>query len=275
MMRVLDFPRSFVTWRIDLDEIVPGTLSHEPPYPMNNSRIPLESRCRIVDQETGTTHTFVLGASCKTERVGAQRDLFLEPNADFMPIISDDSFMHLKTFARIGTTRQRFPPDASDQPDRLLVPIKGTYVSMVLDLLEREGEQLADARAICEATLANHTMVGVTTIRHGRYEASIEYPIKTMNANEREWVYQTDTGPVLWPDLDAPPDELHWRLDVAFEAHNAPDWAQFIVRRPTRIADGVEVYHYSESVRVDGVENTIYRVDHHGPGSAKRVDLTA
>ena len=139
-----------------------------------------------------------------------------------MPVISDDAFMHLKTFARIGTAVARFPPGSGDQPDRLRVPIKGTYVSMVLDLLEREGEPLDDAQAICEATLAGDTLVATTTIRHGRYEAVVEYPVKTMNANEREWVYQTDTGPVLWPDLDVPPEQLHERLDVAFEAHNDP-----------------------------------------------------
>jgi hypothetical protein len=242
---------------------------------MNNSRIPIDSRCVILDQETGTTHTFVLGASCKTERVGAERDLFLEPNADFIPVISDDSFMHLKTFARIGTAVAKFPPGSGDQPERLRVPIKGTYVSMVLDLLEREGEPLDDAQAICEATLAGDTLVATTTIRRGRYEALVEYPVKTMNANEREAVYQTDTGPVLWPDLDAPPEQLHERLELAFEAHNDPGWAQFIVRRPTRVADGVEVHHYSDSIRVDNVVNSIYRIHHDGPGTRRRVDLTA
>jgi hypothetical protein len=241
---------------------------------MNNSRIPIESRLRVLDQETGRTHTFVLGTSCKTERVGAERDLFLEPNADFMPVISDDAFMHLKTFARRGTARAKFPPGGGDQPDRLRVPIKGTYVSMVLDFRELEGEPLESAQAICEATLANDTLVAVTTIRHGRYEAAIEYPVKTMNANEREWVYQTDTGPVLYPDLDVAPEQLHETLDVAFEAHNAPDWAQFIVRRPTEIADGIEVYHYDQSIRVDGVENVIYRIPD-VPGTLRRVDLTA
>ena len=175
-MQVLDFARSMILWRIDLDVLPPGTLSHRPPYPMNNSRIQIESRCRVVDKETGRTQTFVLGASCKTERVGAERDLFLEPNADFMPIISDDAFMHLKTFARRGTARAKFPPGSGDQPDRLRVPIKGNYVSMVLDLVEREGEPLADAQAICEATLANETLVASTTIRHGRYEADDRVP---------------------------------------------------------------------------------------------------
>ena len=272
-MQVLDFPRSTITWRIDLDVLPPTTLSHQPPYPMNNSRITIESRCRVLDRETGQTHTFVLGASCKTERVGAERDLFLEPNADFMPIISDDAFMHLKTFARRGTARARFPPGGGDQPDRLRVPIQGNYLSMVLDFAEHDGELLPDAQAICEATLARDLLVAVTTIRHGRYQAAIEYPIKTMNANEREWVYQTDTGPVLYPDLDAPPEQLHERLDVAFEAHNAPDWAQFIVRRPTTIAEGIEVYHYDESIRLDGVENAIYRIPD-GPGMVRRVDLS-
>lgn len=271
-MQVLDFPRSTITWRIDLDVFPPGTLSHQPPYPMNNSRIAIESRCRVLDRETGRTQTFVLGASCKTERVGAERDLFLEPNADFMPIVSDDAFMHLKTFARRGTTRAKFPPGSGDQPDRLRVPLRGTYVSMVWDLQEHEGELLPDAQAICEATLARDLMVASTTIRHGRYEAVIEYPVKTMNANEREWVYQTDTGPVLYPDLEAPPEELHERLDVAFEAHNAPDWAQFIVRRPTVIGDGIEVYHYDQSIRLDGVENAIYRIPA-GPGANRRIDL--
>ena len=273
-MQVLDFPRSYINWRIDIDVLPPGTLSHRPPYPMNNSRIPIESRLRVLDKETGRTHTFVLGASCKTERVGADRDLFLEPNADFMPVISDDAFMHLKTFARRGTTRAKFPPGGGDQPDRLRVPIKGNYISMALDLREHEGEPLADAQAICEASLANQAMVAVTTIRHGRYQAAIEFPVKTMNANEREWVYQTDTGPVLYPDLDVSPEALHEHLDVAFEAHNAPDWAQFIVRRPTVLADGIEVYHYDASIRHDGVENVIYRIPD-DPGTPRRVDLSA
>ena len=272
-MQVLDFPRSFVTWRIDLDELPPATLSHHPPYPMNNSRIHLESRCRILDRETGTTQTFVLGASCKTERVGARSDLFLIPNADFMPVISDDHFMHLKSWARIGTAVERFPPGSGDQPDRLRVPLTGSYVAMRLDLLECEAELLPDAKAICEATLTPDRLVAHTTIRRGRYEATIEYPVKTMNANEREWVYQTDTGPVLFPDLDAAPEDLHERLEVAFEAHNRPDWAEFIVRRPTRVADGVEVYHYSEPVRLDDVEHQMFRIGKDAPAVNRRVDL--
>jgi hypothetical protein len=144
---------------------------------------------------------------------------------------------------------------------------------MRLDLLERGAELLPDAQAICEATFTGDPLVGITTIRRDRYEAAIEYPVKTMNANERDWVYQTDTGPVLFPDLDAEPQDLHERLEVAFEAHNDPGWVQFIVRRPTRITDGVEVYHYSDSIRLDDVENALYRIRPDATATSRRVDL--
>ena len=273
-MQGLDFARSSVTWRIDLDELPPRTLSHRPPHPMNNSRINLESRCVITDAETGRTHTFVLGASCKTEQVGAPADLFLLPNADFMPILSDDSFMHVKTFARAGATAGRFGGEQGEQqPDRLRVPIHGTFVGVHFDLVAHEAELLPDAQAIVNATFSGDPLVVHSTLRRGRYTATVEFPVKTMNANERAWIYQTDTGPVLFPDLDAPPDELMDRLDVAFAAHNAPDWIEFIVRRRTTITEGVDVYHYSEPIRLNGVQNAVYRIAQDAPAVTRRVVL--
>ena len=37
------------------------------------------------------------------------------------------------------------------------------------------------------------------------------------------------------------------RLRLAYVAHNAHDWAEFIVNVPTVVVPGVSVYHYSES----------------------------
>ncbi|MBM4407737.1 MAG: hypothetical protein FJ038_03840 [Chloroflexi bacterium] len=278
-MQVLDLPRSSVLWRIDLDELPPRTLSHRPPYPMNNSRIVLESRCTVTDAETGRTQWFVLGASCKTEQVGAAADLFLLPNADFMPILGrdadgEDAFMHLKTFARAGDTAGRFGGAAGEQqPDRLRVPIRGTFAAMALDLVTREAELLADARAIVEGTFSGDPLMAHSRIRRGRYTVTIEFPIKTMNANERAMIYQSDTGPVLYPDLDAPAERFMDRLDVAFAAHNAPDWIEFIVRRRTIIAEGVEVYHYSEPIRHDDVQTAVYRFRQDAPATTERIAL--
>ena len=60
---------------------------------------------------------------------------------------------------------------------------------------------------------------------------------------------------------------------VANTAANAPDWAQIIVRRRTSIADGVEVYHYVDSIRVEDIVNEFYRLPDTAPATRRRVDL--
>ena len=275
MTRVLDFAESTMTFRIDIDKFPPRTLSHRPPYPMNNARVVLDCRCRITELATGRTHTIALGASCKTERVGAATDLWLVPNGDFIPIFSDDAFMHIKTFARAGMGSQLESDGGGEQPDRLRVPIAGTFEWVRLDLVERQAERLDDAAAIVEAVLANDRLVGVHRIESDRYRAEIEYPVKTINANERDWVYQTDTGPILFPDLECEPDELLSKLELAFTAANDPAWAEFIVRARTPVAGEVAVYHYSKAVRLDGIVNEFYRIPADGPGEERRVELPA
>jgi len=272
-VNVLEFSRSTMTFRIDLDRIPPRTLSHQPPYALNNARVQLDCRCRITERVTGQVHTIVQGASCKTERVGAAADLWLQPNADFVPLFSDEEFMHIKTFARAGIVAQLHPPGSGPQSDRLRVPIEGTFERVHLDLIEREGERLEGPAAIVDAVLANDALVGIHRIESARYSVVIEYPVKTINANERDMVYQTDTGPILFPDLDREPTELLSGVELAFTAMNAPDWAEFIVRVPTLIADGVEVHHHSRAVRLDGIVNELYRIPDGGPGTARRVDL--
>jgi hypothetical protein len=272
-MRVLEFARSSVTFRIDLDKKPPKTLTHKPPYPMNNARVSLESRLRITEKATRRVQTFVHAASCKTERVGADVDLWLQPNADFMPIFGDRQFLTIKTFARAGEQAQLYPPGSGAQSDRQTGSIAEVFERVHLDLVEHEGKPLPDARAIVMATLANEALVVVSRIETDRYVAELEFPVRTMNANERDWVYQTDTGPVLFPDLDREPDDLLAGLDVAYVALNSPDWADFIVRVPTEIAEGVEVFHFSKAVRIDGITNSVYRVPAVSRASHRRVDL--
>jgi len=70
-MDTIDFPRSSLTFRIDCEKQPPKTVSHKPPLSLNNVRIPVDCHCQIAKKETDSTHEFVLGANCKTERVGA------------------------------------------------------------------------------------------------------------------------------------------------------------------------------------------------------------
>ena len=82
-----------------------------------------------------------------------------------------------------------------------------------------------------------------------------------MNASDRDRIYQTDTGPVLLPDLSRSWEELIEGMELAFSAFNTDSWTEFIVRCANRVADGVSVYHYSRVVRLDDVRNQIFRLE--------------
>ncbi len=258
-IQVCDFSRSFATFRLDFEKKPPATVSHQPPYSLNNARIPIESRCRITDRQSGNLQTFVLGASCKTERVGVERNVWTEPNADFTPIFSDDRFLNIKTFAQAGMQVDLFPPGSGKQSERQIGVIDEVFDSVRIDVATCDGERLDCAQTIVNAVLENKVLVAETTLKTDRYTAVLDFLVKTINANERDWIYQTDTGPHLFPDLSVEPDQLLESMQLAFSAFNCPDWTEFLVRAPTEITEGIQVYHYSRNVRFD-CQNRIYCV---------------
>ncbi len=259
-MQTVDFARSSLTFRIDYLKRPAETASHEPPSSLNSARILLECVCEIVDNETGTAQTFVLGASCKTERVGVDRDIWIHPNADFVPILSQDRYLIVKTYEVANMGVPFFPPSRGMQPERQTGYVADAYDTVSLDVRRVEGEILETPAQIVEATLdrSGPPLVGRTVIQEGRYTAVLEFPVKTMNASERDFIFQTDTGPVLMPDFSREPDDLIVGLEMAFVAFNCPDWAEFVVRVPTSVGEGIEVYHYSKFVRLD-TQNQVIR----------------
>ena len=259
-MKTVDFSRSFLRFRTDTLNKPSRTASHKAPYTLNNAVISIECRCRVTDRETGSVQQFVLGAACKTERVGVERAIWTEPNGDFIPIFSDDSFLHLKGFAHTGIQVDLHPPGSGKQPLRQTGSRAECFDATGVDLVECEGELLDSPKAVVEASLAAEPLVAVTQLSQGRYTAEIEYPIKTMNANERDMVYQTDTGPVLLPGLFAEPDNLLTTLELAYSAFNCADWTEFIVRVPTAISADLSVFHYSKPVRMDAKNRVVRRL---------------
>jgi hypothetical protein len=74
-----------------------------------------------------------------------------------------------------------------------------------------------------------------------------------MNFRPENGSFQTDTGPMLVPDLKSSAAKPIERLEMAFIAYNhlRLDRADFIIRRPTPIMDAAGrevalVAHYSE-----------------------------
>lgn len=256
-MQTIDFARSFLTFRIDTQARPPTTVSHRPPFSLNNARIQIECRCVVTEIDTDWTETFVLGANCKTERVGVEQGIWTEPNADFVPIYSGTRFLNLKTYAQTGIGVELYPPGSGVQSDRQSGLIADAFDGFRLDLAERRGERLETPQQIVEATLAGESLNARTAISNDRYRAVIEYPVRTMNANERDWIYQTDTGPVLLPDLSVEPDVMLDNLQLAFAAFNTATWTEFLIRVPTRLENDISVYHYSRPIRFDAANEVI------------------
>ncbi len=250
-MTSIAFTRSFVTFRVDTLKKQPVTVSHKPPFSLNNARIQLDCCCDISDKRNGASQRFVLGANCKTERVGVTHDIWTEPNSDYIPVFARDRFLILKAWARAGKQVMLYPPSLGPQPERQTGRIEDTYDSVRIDIAYCDSVELSTGRDIVAAVLAGQPLVARTTMQSERYTAVIEYLVKTMNANERDTVYQTDTGPILLPDLSREPDDLINGMELAFIAFNSPSWAEVIVRAPTPVAEGVNVHHYSRPVRLD------------------------
>lgn len=58
--------------------------------PDNEARFWVESRTRIINDETGGFEDYVQAGSCKAERTFAEKDFFPEDNYHFLPIFGPD-----------------------------------------------------------------------------------------------------------------------------------------------------------------------------------------
>jgi len=230
-MKSCDFSRSFVTF------VTEGR--------GNNARIQAEARCTITDTQTDETEEYILVASCKSEDTYGKEVLFYEKNYDFCVIFSQKE----NYIFRVG-----FPYD----PEKSTIH---TNEERFEDVLRRitmaEADRLESNEDIVKATFENKILNGRTEITgaNGRYRALIEFPVKTMNVNDTENVYQTDTGPILLPDFGMETERMIERFQLAYVAYNRPDEAYFIIQEPVRAApgspDGPQVCDYSRIIRMD------------------------
>jgi hypothetical protein len=263
-MQTIDFPRAYVRFRIDLAAQPAITLSHKAPTTLNNVRINLECRTTITDPP-GKTTEFVLGAACKTERVGAPKDLWLEPNANFNLVASREDFLVIKSWQKCGMGVKLVPETLGVQPERQVGKVKDAWVGFSVDTPSAPATELTTIEEIIAAIRGDRPIVSRTEYTQAGHRVVIEHPVKSINYSERENVYQTDTGPVVLPDLSearlAKEGGLIGTLDMAYSAFNARDWAEFIVKVPTALSPDIKVNHYSKPVHIDGTRNSLLLVD--------------
>jgi hypothetical protein len=263
-METLDFSRSFITFGIDSEKKPIKTLSTKPLYPSNFPRVVLEATCELTNRKSKRSQEYVLSASCKAENVAEPKDLWKAPNADCLFIVSKDEFIVVKSWAKRGTGVKLWPPTLGVQPERESGSVKEQWVKLSIDPFKVDGRLLKSADEVVEATFANKRLVARLEYDEGDYHVRIEHPVKTINVNSKYHYFQTDTGPILLPDLTPSRAKSVKRkieiMDLAFEAFNSPDWAEFVINVPTEVAPGVEVNHYSKFRRIDGMKNAIIAI---------------
>lgn len=235
------------------------TASQPPPTTLNNVRMPLE--CLISVRRNASTYTeFGLGASCKTEQVFVDRDVWMNPNADMCAVSSADDFMVLKSWDRTEKGVMLHPPSLGPQPERQRIDPQLAFETHGLALRRRAAIRIEQFDEIMAAFESDREVVSRTTYAITGGEVTVEYPVKTVNYSERHRYYQVDTGPVLMLDPSAG-DSLIEMLHMAYVAHLGGDWAEFLMNVPTQLeGHDVSVYHYSEVCRVSA-RNSLWLVE--------------
>ena len=259
-MQICDFSRSFCAFQIDILAKPAQTMSKPAPNTHNYGRMQIDSRCIITHQNR--SRQYVLSASCKSEQVYVQQDIWHDPCADMGIIMSDEHAVVLKSWDHRGRKVYLHPPALGIQPMRHTVVTAEAYSGADFDVRMVKGRHLETNQQIVDAGLSHAVFVSQTqyTLSDGR-EVLLEYPVKACNFGPREIYYQVDTGPILIPNPARDHDLEIESLELAFIAHNAPDWAEVIVNVPTPIEGGAEVDHYSESRRLDNVINRMIVLD--------------
>ncbi len=245
----VDWGRSFVTWRVDTLRKPPRMQSNQPPRTLNNARVQLECVTEVVELATGRRDRLILGAPCKTEHVGLERDLWMSPNADLQPVVGEREFLGIKTYPRVGMSVPLFPPGSGEQPERQLAVIAEAFDSVIVHVVPVEVRPLPSSMDVVDAILAQERIAARTTFELRGVRCTAEYPVKVVNGNERDGEYQIDTGPLVipWYALDgSATGSLVDTAELAFIASNRPDYAELLVRVPTPTGGTTQAWHYSE-----------------------------
>ena len=259
-MEICDFNRSYIRFRMDTQKKQPVTVSQKLPMTLNNVRMPLECRAKVTDLRTGQSSEYVLSASCKSEQVWVEKNIWHQPNADMCILAAKNQCLIVKQWDRCKKGVMLYPESLGVQPERQLVDPTEAYDRYSIDLAMRLGRELNSISEIIEVLFADRPLVSMTEYQMGNHRISIEYPVKAVNFSERENYYQVDTGPVIFPELSGTHESVIESLQMAYVAHNCSDWAEFVVSCPTTLNESISVHHYSRPVRVDGTKNSLIAI---------------
>ena len=223
-MHPLDYSRSFLRWTTAPAQSEVRTPGHMP-YG-NSVRILLDARARVIDLAAGSDEEFYLIAPCRTEWMYRDDSCIQQPGGEYRLAWAQRRDRALRF------SRDLANPDPKPQP----TPIDDRYLELEYALTPLPSPRPAiDNAALVAAAKSLAQVVVQTEVSNaaGSRRAVLEYPVKTFNYHPERVLFQMDTGPMLWADLDsADADPLCW-LRLAHTVFNRFDWAEFVIRGPT------------------------------------------
>jgi len=219
--------------------------------PQNEVRFWVESRTRIIDEETGQCKDYVQTGSCKSEDTFAAKNLFYQDNYDFLPIFGPDDGIIFRRKAHLTSGYKSCLLSTKMWNGQKYRLVEGQKIT-----------ELKSNREIRETTYQFTPIVSQTEIwnQATKLRAIIECPVKTLNTNRERDLYQVDTGPIALPDLSQRYERFVDSIRLAFVAFNAPDFADFVIESPTLISETAEVLHYSQLLTLTA-GNRLYAVE--------------
>ena len=172
------------------------------------------------------------------ENTFGEGDLTKVPTYDFSPIFARDEYRAIRLFLnRLGESH---------------VLLKDSEDTVRFQIVQGEKPAvLREYRDVVRATLEGRPIIGRMEIafRGGKMRAIIDYPVKTMNTCVKKGIFQVDSGPVLYPDLESPHNRTIETFKKAFVICRTFDTSELALLTPTFILDGVK-----EASRIDGLD---------------------
>src|SRR2546422_201271 len=234
---MIDFGRSYFTWKSH-------PIKPDPYYKyaggfvgrdgaVHHVRIQFDATATLTNDKTGAKDELFLLVPCRSEYTIVTDNLFQIPNGEFRVVFGREHSVPL-------SSKPSNEPDGSKRHR-----LREQFADYTIQVRPLAGaRELKSADEVIAATRADELMNGRTTYRDaGRgVTVTLEYPIKLINLQAKESLFQVCMGPVPLPDLAT------WdgtSVDRAFLAHLAFsgfDYVEFALRRDVEPAESEKTW---------------------------------
>ena len=247
-MQICNYGISSVTWTAQHDPTDKRNPGHMP-WDNKAVRILIDSRCEIINNQTGSSEWFYLITPCRTEWMYRDDILWQDnPNLEFVGIFSET---HHKS-GHVQVPDKLKPKQDMNTVGQTTKDLKDFHTNLSY---YKSVVELTNDSDVIKATLNLTPIVATTEIKSPDSKSTvvIEYPIKTMNYVEDRERFQVDTGPIIFPDFDITSRYDIEKLQLAFVCYNNRTIAEFVSRVPTPVGNSdtneIETMEYSKITR--------------------------